>query len=301
MNEAAEFAPGLVQLAAMGREPSLSRAAARSGTSQPSLSRAVRRWESVLGFPLVVAEGRSLRLTDDARSIAVAADEAIALVDRAIARVRGDVAGTALTVGYLRSLGPTVVGDLVTSFLGARPDVRISQREDSSTGLIDALDGGEVDVAITAPRPPSRLGWMPLGDQALTVMLPTSHTLASRDVIALADLADEPFLALDHRFHTRQLSDALCAAAGFTPRIILEADSLVTVANYVAAGLGVSIVPADATAHPRTANVPIADPGAHRQFGVAWAKDRTVPAVVAFLSHTTALNERYPDWARIEV
>jgi DNA-binding transcriptional LysR family regulator len=67
---------------------------------------------------------------------------------------RGTAPAVPLTVGTLRSLAPTVASELVGSFLTARPNTAIVHTEGSTTELIDGHDG-RVDVAITAPKPPS--------------------------------------------------------------------------------------------------------------------------------------------------
>lgn len=168
-------------------------------------------------------------------------------------------------------------------------------------GIVDALDSGEIDVAVTAPRPPERFSWLPLGRQAFTVLVPASHRLAGRGDVHLSALVDEPFLALNHQYHARQVADALCAAAGFVPTVVIEADNLVTVAHYVGAGLGIAIVPADSTTHPRTASVPISDAGATRVFGLAWRADNDDALSASFVDHARTLNERYPGWADIDI
>ncbi len=86
------------------------------------------------------------------------------------------------------------------------------------------------------------------------------HALAEPGAVDVS-IRDEPFLVLDRRFDARQRADALCAAAGFVPRMVLEADDLTTVRGYVAAGLGVAILPADAALSPRTVSVPLTAPG----------------------------------------
>jgi len=295
------LAPALLQLAALATEPTITRAAARSGTSQPTLSRSLRRWEERLGFQIVVPRGRGVDLTADGRALAAAAAEVVRGLGAAVASIRGEQVRRPFTVGFLRSLGPTVVGELVSSFLRDHPDVVVAHRETSTSGAIEALDAGDVDVAVTAPRPPARFHWLPLGTQAFTLMVPGSHLLAERSSVRLEEVKDERFLALDSRYHARSVADALCVAAGFVARIAVEADDIVTVANYVGAGLGVAILPADSSVHRRTVSVPISDPGASREFGLAWASPGADAGTRAFAEHARALGERYPKWADIDL
>ncbi|MBL7489958.1 LysR family transcriptional regulator [Frankia sp. AgB1.9] len=304
MNEktaAAALVPELAQLAALGVERSITRAAARSATSQPTLSRAVRRWEDALGVRLVEPHGRGIRLTPEGGLLTAAAGEAFRLMETAVRRARGEAPAPTLTIAFLRSLGPPVVGELVSSFLREHPGVLIAHLEASTAAVLDGIDARQIDLAVTAPHPPGRFGWLHLGDQAIVLMVPATHRLAGRSTVGLREVADEAFLSLDHRFHTRQVTDALWAAADLTPRITMEADDLRTIANYVSAGLGLALVPADSAAHPRTVNLPLAEAGARREFGLAWRAADDRPLTRSFVDHARELNERYPGWADIDL
>lgn len=209
---------------------------------------------------LVEPDGRGVRLTREGRILALAATDAAALLQRAVERVRDQEAIAALSVGFLRSLGPSVVGELVASFLVDRPDVVVTHHEGAGGDLLEAVESGVVDVAVLTPRPSRRLHWLRLGQQAMTLTVPVGHRLAQGGAVRLAQVRDEPFLALDHRFDTRRVAEELCAAEGFTPRVTLEADSVTTLRDYVAAGLGVAVLPADTSADARTVTLPLATP-----------------------------------------
>ncbi|BDZ48555.1 hypothetical protein GCM10025867_07960 [Frondihabitans sucicola] len=88
-SSAASLAPTLAQLAALALDPNITRAAERTGTSQPTLSRALRAWEDDLGFAIVARRGRSIELTEEGRILAAAAAESVERMDRALQRIRG--------------------------------------------------------------------------------------------------------------------------------------------------------------------------------------------------------------------
>jgi LysR family transcriptional regulator, transcription activator of glutamate synthase operon len=141
---------------------------------------------------------------------------------------------------------------------------------------------------------------VPLGRQSFVLVVPAGHRLAGLGPPALEEVRDEPFLALDRRFDARRRADALCARAGFTPRIALETDDVTTVRGYVGAGLGVAVLPADTATAARTADVPIrADSATWREFGLAWLPHRATAQVEALLGHADRLSRRYPGWADI--
>ena len=109
--------------------------------------------------------------------------------------------------------------------------------------------------------------------------------------MSLADAAEMPFVVIRRTSMLRQLSDDLCRAAGFEPRVAFECQDLPSMRGFVAAGLGVAIVPAPRGTvangpRSRVRHVAISDPGAHREVGMVWsAERRTLPAAELFRAH----------------
>lgn len=295
---ARELAPALAQLSRLLRDPNVTRVAARSGISQPTLSRAMARWERTTGVQLFARSGRDIVLTPAGRTLATAASDALDRLTVASAEVLGTPQTRTLAVGFMRSLGPTVVGELVAAFHGARPDVLVTHREGAIGALLDDLDAGALDVAVVAPQPEGRFGWLPLGTQALTLVVPPQHRLAGARRVDLSLARDETFLALDSRFATRQQADRLCAEAGFAPRVLLEADDAATVRDYVAGGLGIAILPLDTAVNARVRDVSIASAHAVREVGLTWSEQRRPsPLATAFQDIARHLDDQYPGWA----
>jgi LysR family transcriptional activator of glutamate synthase operon len=294
----ASIAPALVQWTALGDDSNVTRAAALSGVSQPTLSRAMVRWEQAAGASLFHREGREITLTPKGRLLADAARAALDSLGPALDAVVDSSRPPSLAVGFLRSLGPSIVSELVAAFHVAEPGVFVSHHEGSGADLLEELVAERLDVAVLAPQPGSGFGWLPLGTQSLSLVVPAHHRFASLDSIDLATTSEESYLALDPRFATRTLADALCAEAGFSPRIFLEADSVQTVRDYVGGGLGVAILPNDTSVNPRVVAVPIMSPLASREIGIAWdARHRLSPLAAAFRDQADSLGIRYPGWA----
>jgi DNA-binding transcriptional LysR family regulator len=123
----------------------------------------------------------------------------------------------------------------------------------------------------------------------LVVALPPGHALLASAEISLADLAGDRFVGLRPTTVLRRQVDALCVRAGFEPTIAFESDDLQTVRGFVAAGLGVAVVPAtpgsiDAERSPST--VPLSDPQAFRDIGLVWSVSRRLlPSARLFREH----------------
>jgi DNA-binding transcriptional LysR family regulator len=125
----------------------------------------------------------------------------------------------------------------------------------------------------------------------LRLALPRDHELAGQPRLRLAEVSDEPFVSLRPTSALRRLTDSLCDQAGFVPDVVFEGDDLSTVRGFVAAGLGVAIVPAPRAGSPEAASGPvlyreIVDPGAVREITLTWsAERRLLPAADLFRRH----------------
>ncbi|MEZ5095277.1 MAG: LysR substrate-binding domain-containing protein [Nocardioides sp.] len=169
---------------------------------------------------------------------------------------------------------------LLGRFRSRHPQVqfRLSQSQDvlGSSLVVE----GAVDLEFTARRPRNPVvHWERLLTQPLYLAVAPGHPLARQPSATLREVASEDFIGLRPTWELRHHSDALCRAAGFTAKVAFESDDLSTVTGLVAAGLGVAIVPA-APEHPEAAlpgtavPVPLTDPGATRDIGLAWSRER---------------------------
>ncbi|MBP2340912.1 LysR family transcriptional regulator [Saccharothrix coeruleofusca] len=282
-----ELAPKLAVLRALAADEHVTRAAEAAGVPQPTVSRWLAAVGARLGAPVVRRDGRRVRLTRAGRLLAEAADRAAAVLEagwRAAAEEvdpeRGQVA-----LGFLHLLGRSLVPELVRGFRERHPHVRFRLVQDSRQAVLDHLAAGVVDLALVAPPPEDpEFASAVLWSQEVLLVVPADHRLARRAGVRVAELAEEEFVGLEHGYGLRQITDDLCRAAGFTPRLAFEGQETETVRGLVAAGLGVALLPP--AEHPTgLVEVPLTPP-ARRQIGLVWQADQPLPpAVRAFRDH----------------
>ena len=265
--------------------------------TQSGVSRGLARLEAEVGTPLLRRAGRTLRMTHAGAALKRHVDALLNDLDDGLAAVHQliDPDTGSVAVAFQPSFGAWLVPDLVSSFRVEHPGVAFTlqqTRDDLSSGV---LDGGRVDLEITTLRRVDRtVRWQRLLAEPLCVAVPGSHRLADRSEISLSEVSGEPFVTLRPAFLLRQQGDQLCEMAGFRPRVAFEGDDLATVRGFVAAGLGVAILPAphEARAHAAGSplrHVPIPDPLAVREIGLAWsAERRLLPAAELFRQHVIA-------------
>jgi len=265
--------------------------------TQPAVSRALARLEVEVGTPLLRRSGRTLRMTHAGVTFKRHVDSMLHQLDDGIAAVNHliDPETGAVALAFQHSLGTWLVPDLVRSFRSAHPAVQFLLTQVRDELVSAPLDGGQADLEIGSRRPPDpALESSLLAVEPLRVAVPQDHELAARPGLALADLSGEPFVALRPNSTLRKLSDELCDEAGFRPDVVFEGDDLSTVRGFVAAGLGVAIVPAPRAGSPESATGPlryceILDVWAAREITLTWSTERRLlPAAEQFRRHVLA-------------
>jgi DNA-binding transcriptional LysR family regulator len=266
----------------------LTDAAAVLGTSQPTLSRSLRRVEAAFGARLFEREHRGLQLNPAGRLVLEAARASIAAVDTAKSHIdaQQDPESGTVRLAFLHSVATGLVPDLLKSFRTTAPRVRFALREEPSHDIVRDLESGEAELGITGSRPDAdTFGWHLLERQRLCLYVPPDHPLAGRKRVRLAEAAAEPFIGLRPGFGFRRVSDELCHAAGFAPAIAFESTDLSTIDRLVGAGLGVAVLPAGAVrgSDSGATPVPLAGVRARRDIGLTWRLGRELsPAASRF-------------------
>jgi len=270
-------------------------AAERLGMSQPPLSQQIRQLEQLIGAQLFVRSHRRVQLTEagtllqqQARALLLQVDATVEQVQRVQRGERGE-----LHIGLTRATPLSAqIPRAIFDYRQRYPQVRLQLREMNTLQQIDALLEGELDVGIIRRRTlPPELVAHSLFTDPLAVVLHRQHpALRGRDpantVLALEQLAHEPFVAF-HRSAGAGIHDhmiALCAAAGFTPRIVQEAGEASTLISLAAAGLGAAILPASCDhIHVEGACfVALADSGAHSEVQLVWRRESVTPLIRNF-------------------
>jgi DNA-binding transcriptional LysR family regulator len=233
---------------AVAEELHFRRAAERLHLSQPALSQQIRALEATLEVPLFFRNRRRVELTaageaflQDARRLLVAWDAAAA----SARRVHEGRAGR-LRIGFVGSALLSIVPDVVQRFRAARPDVEVDLRERSTVDQLRALRANEIDIGL-APLPIDDDGLVAtvLVRERTLAVVPVGHPLAAAQRIGPRRLAAEPFVLFPRAqapgFHDLLLSGL--TRNGVRPRVV-HASEMQTIVGLVAAGIGVSLVPA---------------------------------------------------------
>ncbi|WP_250574461.1 LysR family transcriptional regulator [Nonomuraea sediminis] len=224
---------------------SFTAAAELLGYTQSAVSRRIAALERAVGGPLFERLARGVRLTPAGAALH---RHAVAVLDR-LARAKQELAaihagsGGVLRIGAFATANVDLVPATMKAFAARHPRVELRMVEGLSARLLDRLDTGALDVAVVSDYPAGLPvdGRLLLEDRLL-VALPRTHPLAVQDAVDLRDLAGEVWIEAAPSGQPTQLV-AACAAAGFTPRSGLRVAEWTGKFGFVAAGLGVTLVP----------------------------------------------------------
>jgi DNA-binding transcriptional LysR family regulator len=240
---------------AVAEEGHITRAAERLGMQQPPLSQRIKSIERELGVQLFRRKARGVELTEAGRVFLDNARTMLALNERAIEATRQTARGQQgrLCVGVTpTSPFHPFVPRVIYAFREAFPLVSLTLEECLSPELLKRLRDEQMDAAFlrTPMAEPEDLVINSLLEEPMVVALPCAHALAQNDgddtALSLKDLAGETFIvyARQHGSGLYDATTAACLRAGFSPRLGQEAPRITSALSLVAAGLGISAVPA---------------------------------------------------------
>ena len=254
---------------AAAEELSISRAAERLHVSQPALSRQIAVLEADLGTPLFDRIRKRIHLTEAGRFFLPRAKQLICDAETGAQQLRerfGNARRT-LRLGFLPIFLDDLVAPALREFRQRHPRSQVSLFELSPRAQLDRLRAHELDAAILgniSERDRASFTIRVLARFRMAVVLPENHPLAGTAPIPLKKLSRENWVSLSDDFFPgrREFLQQTCGAAGFSPRITSEVDSLSLMIGAVSAGDGVALIPAHSRKLPHAGCVfvPLAPP-----------------------------------------
>lgn len=266
------------------------RAAEKLFIAQPALSQQIQQLERELGVRLLTRSSRRVALTvagtvflSEARAILARVSSALEAARRAD---RGELGR--LGVGFVASATYAVLPAVLRRFREDFPDVELLLYELTAAEQAGALRDGTINVGFARPfLDDPALVVEPVARESFVVALPEGHPLAARKSVALTDLAPEPFILFPSSPKPSYADTvyALCESAGFTPQVAQEVREMQTAVSLIAAGIGISLVPASVQNLRRQGVVyrPLSHPTPPTELVLAYRRDDTSPVLQVFL------------------
>ena len=237
---------------AVAEELHFGRAAESLGISQPPLSQQIQALEQELGARLFDRTNRRVELSQAGRLFLDEARQVLAQVDKAADVARRAQLGQLgeMKMGFTSSAPfNSGIPRAIYAFRQAFPAVHLDLREMSSKEVAEALVDETIEVGLMRPLPlPDSLSYVELFREPLVAIMDAKHPLAASSAagLYLRELAAEPFVFFPRSYGSGLYAQLLSLArqAGFSPHIAQEAGEAMTIIGLVAAGLGVTVLPA---------------------------------------------------------
>jgi DNA-binding transcriptional LysR family regulator len=272
--------------------------------SQSAVSQQIATLEREVGMKLLDRTREGPKLTDAGRVLVSHAEAAIARLDEAereLAAIAG-LEGGELRLASFPSASATLLTEAVSTFHRRHPGVRLSVADAEPQESLPRLRSGELDLALTfdyTSRPVAEerdLDRRLVLTESMHVALPKAHELAAESVVPLAELADWEWLCGSRPSTCGEVIFDACRSAGFEPRIGFESDDYHVMQGFIAAGLGVTLLPDLALATLRSdLVVRPTDPAPpdRRVWAAARAEGSRSPATEEMLTILVEVGEAY--------
>lgn len=248
------------------KEKSFSQAAKNLYVSQPALSSSIKKLEARFGVTIFDRSSQPISLTDEGK-VFIEAIESIKNIKNGLEARLSDI--SKLRTGHITVSGENYISSfiypkIIIEFMEKYSGIDIEMVESNSHDLQNHLLNENVDLLIDYKFDPVLYDSYPLVDEHIILCVPTKlainerlkqYQLTARDIkngkhlkpgcqgVRLAEFADETFVILKKGNYSHRHSMELCEEAGFTPKVKIYPDQLITSYNMSRAGMGISMIP----------------------------------------------------------
>ena len=268
-------------------------AAAHLQTSQPALTRTIKRVEQLLGVALFERSTRRVHITTAGREFIAVAERMLndlRITVHSMREVADEQRGQVI-VSSIMSVANATLPRIAALYRQDRPGVEIHVREGVHGTVLEDVRSGIADFGITYVEDlPDGLDTVALGSEAFKVVLPKKHPLAKRRTLPLSALDGVALISLPNDSRTRRIIDAAAALAGITLRHAVTVTQFATTMSFVRAGVGLAIVPGSVAIDLPPLGLiakPLTAPALRRELGVISLRGRALsPAAAGLLTLT---------------
>jgi len=281
---------------------SFTKAAQKLHLAQPSLTRQIHSLEEEIGVQLLSRSKNHVALTAEGRAFLVDARRLLTLAAESVAAVqrlsRGETGQ--LNIGYLSNFNFELLPKTLAAFREGFPHIALNLFDMTPAEQFRALEARKIDLGFVGLRPPAAtkdLQWECIARHKTIVAVPQKHPLAKKISIHLRDLKAMFFVGMSEKTQPgfREWLCEVCRPAGFTPRILQDAELEPGLMRFVAEGLGVTLAREQIKnlPHPGVVFRPLS-PAVKTDYCIAWNRDNDSRALEQSIRIIKSLSECIP-------
>lgn len=250
----------------VAEEQNFRRAAKRLYIAQPALSRSIKLLEQELNVSLFKRSKQRVQITEAGKSFLEGCNNIIASIEIAVANARLIDNGQlgVLRIGYTDQAIAGYLPNLISEFQSKQPNITLNLHHGFTHDQLEELEHNKIDVGfVTGPIKIPNINVYPIQQEDFLCVVYQGHELAERKSIRLEELAEENFVhgpSDQWRYFFNQLIP-LCLNAGFTPKIVQEANNTDGILRLVAGCMGITILSENMCANliPGLVSIPLED------------------------------------------
>jgi DNA-binding transcriptional LysR family regulator len=282
---------------AVAEELNFGRAAERLKMAQPPLSRQIGRLEKELGVELFHRTKRQVQLTDAGQVFLEEVRPILSLVEQSVQAAqraaRGEIGH--LAIGFEGSFSYDVVPFSLREYQEQFPRVNLVVYEMTTSEQLQAIEDNRIEIGfVIPPFENERLIVEIVLQERLIVALPQTHPLAVEQVLSLQDIAEQPLIMgpRDRGCGLYQQVITIFRQAGFEPTIAQETNEIQMMLGFIAAGIGITLLPASVAYFQRPGVVYRELPSSipNIELAMVWRADNLSPVLQTFLETVRRLN-----------
>ena len=285
---------------AVADDLSFTKAAGKLRLAQPSLTRQIHNLEEELGVRLLNRSKSRVTLTEEGRAFLTDARRILALATESVLAVqrlsRGEVGQ--LNIAYLPNFDFELLPESLRAFRQTFPHVALNLFDMTPAEQLRALEARKIDLGFVG-LPPAPAGGAieceSIARHRTVAVLPAKHPLARKGHLSLGDLETMFFVGMSEKTHPgfRDWLNRTCQQAGFTPRVLQDAESEPALMTFVAEGLGVTLAREHLKKlpHPGVSFRPLA-PALRSDYCIAWNRNNDSRALQQYIEIIKDLTQR---------
>jgi len=278
------------------------KAAAKLHLAQPSLTRQIHNLEEELSVRLLDRSRNQVLLTEEGRLFLADARKILALAAESVLAVQRLSRGEAgqLNIAYLPNFDFELLPETLRACRQSFPHVALNLFDMTPAEQLRALESRKIDLGFVGLPPPtttSVIQWESIARHRTVVVLPAKHPLAAKRQVSLRELETMFFVGMSEKNHPgfRHWLNQTCQEAGFTPRVLHDAEQETGLMTFIAEGLGVTLAREHLKKlpHPGVTFRPLSPP-LKCDYCVAWNRNNDSRALQQYITIVKGVSHRAP-------
>lgn len=250
--------------------------------AQPSLSYSISQLESELSIKLFEKQGKQVRLSYPGEKFLEYVEKSLEILEDGTMMLKtlSDTEKGEVTLGYIYSISSKFIPEMIKKFYekDSNKHIKFSFVQNLSEMVLKDLKNNKIDLAF-CPKPDKSFQCIPIFKQKLYLIAPKNHPFSSRGSIKIAEIIDEPFVAISKSSSLRDTVNDIYRQLNASPKVVFEAEECNAAISFVSLNFGISIIPEIPSMTKDVTVIEVEDFELEREIYLCWTEKYLSPTV----------------------